>query len=102
MTISTGADASPGTIHGRAMAVGNLSEAGKVGSGDIPVCEMMMWARTPLSPIVSAAVFDTGGAISPRAIGPREDRLPGVVRDTFRGPRSTGRHVADGWWLPWG
>jgi phosphohistidine swiveling domain-containing protein len=77
--VITGAGASPGTVHGRATVVHNLSEASKVQSGDILVCEMTMPAWTPLFSSASAAVSDTDGVLSHCAIVSREYRIPCVV-----------------------
>lgn len=77
--VVTGTGASPGTVHGRATVVRNLSEASKVQSGDILVCEMTMPAWTPLFSTASAVVSDTGGVLSHCAIVSREYRIPCVV-----------------------
>jgi rifampicin phosphotransferase len=77
--VITGTGASPGTVQGRAKVVHKLSEAGKVQSGDILVCEMTMPAWTPLFSTVSAVVSDTGGLLSHSAIVAREYRIPCVV-----------------------
>ena len=77
--VITGTGASPGTVHGRAIVVHNLSEASKVQSGDILVCEMTMPAWTPLFSTASAVVSDTGGVLSHCAIVSREYRIPCVV-----------------------
>jgi rifampicin phosphotransferase len=77
--VISGTGASPGTVHGRATVVHNLSEASKVQSGDILVCEMTMPAWTPLFSTASAVVSDTGGVLSHCAIVSREYRIPCVV-----------------------
>jgi pyruvate,water dikinase len=77
--VITGTGASPGTVRGRAKVVHKLSEAGKVHSGDILVCELTMPAWTPLFSTVSAVVSDTGGLLSHSAIVAREYRIPCVV-----------------------
>jgi rifampicin phosphotransferase len=77
--VITGIGASPGTVQGRATVVHNLSEASKVQSGDILVCEMTMPAWTPLFSTTSAVVSDTGGVLSHCAIVSREYRIPSVV-----------------------
>ena len=77
--VITGTGASPGTVQGRAKVVRDLSQASKVESGDVLVCEMTMPAWTPLFSIVSAVVADTGGVLSHCAIVSREYRLPCVV-----------------------
>jgi phosphohistidine swiveling domain-containing protein len=77
--VITGTGASPGTVQGRAKVVHKLSEAGKVQSGDILVCEMTMPAWTPLFSTVRAVVSDTGGLLSHSAIIAREYRMPCVV-----------------------
>ena len=77
--VITGIGASSGTARGKAKVVRNLSEASKVQSGDILVCEMTMPPWTPLFSTVSAVVSDTGGVLSHCAIVSREYRLPCVV-----------------------
>jgi pyruvate,water dikinase len=77
--VITGTGASPGTVRGRAKVVHKLSEAGKVQSGDILVCEMTMPAWTPLFSTASAVVPDTGGVLRHSAIVSREYRIPCVV-----------------------
>jgi pyruvate,water dikinase len=77
--VITGTGASPGTVQGRAKVVRKLSEAGKVQSGDILVCELTMAAWTPLFSTASAVVSDTGGLLSHSAIVAREYRIPCVV-----------------------
>jgi rifampicin phosphotransferase len=77
--VITGTGASPGTVQGRAKVVHKLSEAGKVQSGDILVCELTMPAWTPLFSTASAVVADTGGVLSHSAIVAREYRIPCVV-----------------------
>jgi phosphoenolpyruvate synthase/pyruvate phosphate dikinase len=77
--VVSGTGASPGTVHGRATVVRNLSEASKIQSGDILVCEMTMPAWTPLFSTASAVVSDTGGVLSHCAIVSREYRIPCVV-----------------------
>jgi rifampicin phosphotransferase len=77
--VITGTGASPGTVQGRAKVVRKLSEAGKVQSGDILVCELTMPAWTPLFSTASAVVADTGGVLSHSAIVAREYRIPCVV-----------------------
>ena len=77
--VITGTGASPGTVQGRAKVVRDLSQASKLESGDVLVCEMTMPAWTPLFSIVSAVVADTGGVLSHCAIVSREYRLPCVV-----------------------
>jgi rifampicin phosphotransferase len=77
--VITGIGASPGTVQGRATIVHNLSEASKVQSGDILVCEMTMPAWTPLFSTASALISDTGGVLSHCAIVSREYRIPCVV-----------------------
>jgi phosphoenolpyruvate synthase/pyruvate phosphate dikinase len=77
--VITATVASPGTVHGRATVVHNLSEATKVQSGDILVCEMTMPAWTPLFSTASGVVSDTGGILSHCAIVSREYRIACVV-----------------------
>ncbi len=77
--VITGTGASPGTVQGRAKVVHKLSEAGKVQSGDILVCELTMPAWTPLFSTVGAVISDTGGVLSHSAIVSREYRIPCVV-----------------------
>jgi rifampicin phosphotransferase len=77
--VITGTGASPGTVQGRAAVVHHLSEASKIQSGDILVCEMTMPAWTPLFSTASAVVSDTGGVLSHCAIVSREYRIPCVV-----------------------
>jgi phosphohistidine swiveling domain-containing protein len=77
--VITGIGASPGTVQSRATVVHNLSEASKVQSGDILVCEMTMPAWTPLFSTASAVISDTGGVLSHCAIVSREYRIPCVV-----------------------
>jgi rifampicin phosphotransferase len=77
--VIAGIGASPGTVQGRAAVVHNLSEASKVQSGDILVCEMTMPAWTPLFSTAGAVISDTGGVLSHCAIVSREYRIPCVV-----------------------
>jgi pyruvate,water dikinase len=48
--------------------VRRLEKAGRVEPGDVLVCAMTMPAWTPLCPLVSAVVADTGGMLSHCAI----------------------------------
>jgi rifampicin phosphotransferase len=77
--VINGIAASPGTAHGRAKVVRDLTEASKVSQGDVLVCEMTLPPWTPLFSTVSAVVADTGGVLSHCAIVAREYRIPCVV-----------------------
>lgn len=66
-------------LTGRAKVVRNLSEADKLESGDILVCEMTMPSWTPLFGFIGGVVADSGGVLSHCAIVAREYRMPCVV-----------------------
>lgn len=70
---------SPGTVRGPAKVIRSLSEAAKLGEGDVLVAETTAPPWTPLFATASAVVTDTGGVLSHCAVVAREYRIPAVV-----------------------
>lgn len=77
--ILTGSAASPGAAAGKVQIVHNVSEIGKVASGDILVAEMTTPDFVPAMEKAAAIVTDRGGSTSHAAIVSREMEIPCVV-----------------------
>ncbi len=74
-----GTSGSPGIARGPARIVHDLSEFGKLQSGDVLVAPVTNPAWTPLFQRAAAVVVDTGGAASHAAIVAREYGIPAVM-----------------------
>ncbi|MBI4318488.1 MAG: hypothetical protein HY675_08365 [Chloroflexi bacterium] len=77
--VMRGSPGSPGITRGPAKVVRRLSEAGKLGPGDILVAQTTMPPWTPLFATAAAVVTDAGGVLCHCAIVAREYRIPAVV-----------------------
>jgi len=83
--------ASRGTVRARARVIRDLSEADRLQSGEVLVCETTSAPWTPLFAIAGAVVTDSGGILSHSAICAREYGIPCVV-----GTSVGTRQIADG------
>jgi pyruvate,water dikinase len=89
-----GSPGSPGTASGPARIVRDVSEFGKLQTGEILVAPATNPAWTPLFQRAAAVVVDMGGSASPAAIVAREYGVPAVM-GTFDGTRK----LTDGQWI---
>jgi pyruvate,water dikinase len=89
-----GTSASPGVARGPARIVHDVSEFGKLKTGDVLVAPVTNPAWTPLFQRAVAVVVDTGGAASHAAIVAREYGIPAVMA-TIKGTKE----LADGQWI---
>jgi pyruvate,water dikinase len=89
-----GSPGSPGTAFGPARIVRDVSEFGKLQTGEILVAPATNPAWTPLFQRAAAVVVDMGGAASHAAIVAREYGVPAVM-GTFDGTRK----LTDGQWI---
>ena len=78
-TFLQGLPASSGRIRGTARLVESLSEAGKLSPGEILVTRGTDPGWTPVFPLVSGLVLETGGLLSHGAIIAREYGVPAVI-----------------------
>jgi pyruvate,water dikinase len=92
--ILRGSPGSPGIASGLARIVHNVSEFGKLQTGEILVAPATNPAWTPLFQRAAAVVVDMGGAASHAAIVAREYGVPAVM-GTFDGTRK----LTDGQWI---
>lgn len=90
----SGSPGSPGIASGPAHIVRDVSEFGKLRSGDVLVAPVTNPAWTPLFQRAVAVVVDMGGAASHAAIVAREYGIPAVM-GTINGTR----HLRDGQWI---
>jgi pyruvate,water dikinase len=74
-----GAAGSPGKTVGTARVIRALSDAGRLGKGEILVAETTAPPWTPLFATAGAVVTDTGGILSHCAVVAREYGIPAVV-----------------------
>lgn len=74
-----GLPASTGRIRGTARLVESISEAAKLAPGEILVTQGTDPGWTPLFPLVSGLVLETGGLLSHGAIIAREYGIPAVI-----------------------
>jgi pyruvate,water dikinase len=75
----TGIGASKGVVTAIARVIMNLSDADKLGPGEVLVCPSTAPPWTPLFAIAGAVVTDSGGVLSHSAIAAREYAIPAVV-----------------------
>lgn len=90
----SGTSGSPGIARGPAKIVQDISEFGKLRTGDVLVAPVTNPAWTPLFQRAAAVVVDAGGAASHAAIVAREYGIPAVM--------STGngtKELKDGQWI---
>lgn len=71
--------ASSGVVEGVARVVKSAEEIGRLGHGDILVCQVTNPSWAPVFQKIAAAVSDIGGSMSHAAIVAREYGLPAVV-----------------------
>lgn len=90
-TTIKGMGASRGAVRARARVIRDLSEADRLQSGEVLVCETTSAPWTPLFAIAGAVVTDSGGILSHSAICAREYGIPCVV-----GTSVGTRQIADG------
>jgi phosphohistidine swiveling domain-containing protein len=90
-TTIKGMGASRGSVRARARVIRDLSEADRLQSGDVLVCETTSAPWTPLFAIAGAVVTDSGGILSHSAICAREYGIPCVV-----GTSIATRQIPDG------
>lgn len=69
----------PGSVQGTARVVLDLSDAEKIGPGEILVTRFTLPSWTPLFGTIAAVVTDSGGMLSHSAIVAREYGIPAVV-----------------------
>ncbi len=74
-----GLSASAGIVEGRAIVVKTLSEAGKLETGDILICNSTSPSWSLLFSRISAVVTTGGGPLSHTAIVAREYKIPCVL-----------------------
>ena len=74
-----GLPASAGRVRGIARLVESISEAAKLAPGEILVTQGTDPGWTPLFPLVSGLVLETGGLLSHGAIIAREYGIPAVI-----------------------
>ena len=77
--ILKGLSASAGVVEGRAIVVRTLSEAGKLETGDILICNSTSPSWSMLFSRISAVVTTGGGPLSHTAIVAREYKIPCVL-----------------------
>lgn len=92
--ILIGLPGSPGLASGPARIVRDVSEFGKLRSGDVLVAPATNPAWTPLFQRAAAVVVDTGGSASHAAIVAREYGVPAVM-GTINGTQQ----LRDGQWI---
>jgi len=71
--------ASNGVVEGTARVVKSVEEIGRLGKGDILVCQITNPTWAPIFQKIAGAVSDIGGSMSHAAIVAREFGLPAVV-----------------------
>jgi pyruvate,water dikinase len=71
--------ASSGVVEGTARVVKSVEEIGRLGTGDILVCQITNPTWAPIFQKIAGAVSDIGGSMSHAAIVAREFGLPAVV-----------------------
>ena len=74
-----GVSGAKGTVIGPVCVVHGPEEFYKLKKGDVLVCELTDPEWTPLFPLASAVVADTGAALSHAAIVAREYGMPAVL-----------------------
>jgi pyruvate,water dikinase len=89
-----GSSGSPGVAQGPVKIVHNITEFGKLRTGDVLVAPVTNPAWTPLFQRAVAVVVDTGGVASHAAIVAREYGIPAVM-GTMNGTRD----LKDGQWI---
>jgi pyruvate,water dikinase len=90
----SGTSGSPGIAQGPAKIVRDISEFGKLRTGDVLVAPVTNPAWTPLFQRAVAVVVDTGGLASHAAIVAREYGIPAVM-GTVMGTKE----LEDGQWI---
>ena len=90
----SGTSGSPGLASGPARIIQDVTEFGKLQSGDVLVAPVTNPAWTPLFQRAAAVVVDTGGAASHAAIVAREYGIPAVMA-TIGGTKE----LTDGQWV---
>jgi pyruvate,water dikinase len=90
----SGTSGSPGIAHGPAKIVHEISEFGKLRTGDVLVAPVTNPAWTPLFQRAIAVVVDAGGVASHAAIVAREYGIPAVM-----GTMSGTKDLEDGQWI---
>ena len=90
----SGTSGSPGTARGPAKIIHDVSEFGKLRTGDVLVAPVTNPAWTPLFQRAKAVVVDTGGSASHAAIVAREYGIPAVM-GTINGTKE----LEDGQWI---
>ena len=90
----SGTSGSPGTARGPVKIVHDISEFGKLRTGDVLVAPVTNPAWTPLFQRAAAVVVDTGGSASHAAIVAREYGIPAVM-GTMKGTKI----LEDGQWI---
>jgi pyruvate,water dikinase len=78
-TYLQGLPASAGRVRGRARLVGSISEAARLSPGEILVTRGTDPGWTPVFPLVSGLVLETGGQLSHGAIIAREYGVPAII-----------------------
>jgi len=78
-SIVSGIAASRGVVQATARVLFDLSEADRLGPGEVLVCPSTAPPWTPLFSIAAAVVTDSGGVLSHSAIAAREYGIPAVV-----------------------
>ena len=78
-SVLRGQGASPGRARGRARVIHSPSDFGRMRKGDILVAVATNPAWTPLFPLASAVVTETGGGATHCSLVAREYQIPAVM-----------------------